>query len=55
MVGAWLSILTFLIGPALTQAPTLSQTWTEFVEALELVVPAGADAVSVTVPGCLPG
>ena len=50
MVGAWLSILTFVIGPAVTQAPTLSQTWTEFVEAFGLVVPAGADAVSVTVP-----
>jgi hypothetical protein len=50
MVGAWLSILTFEIGPAVTQAPTLSQTCTEFVEAFGLVVPAGADAVSVTVP-----
>ena len=49
MVGAWSSILTFVIGPAVTQAPTLSQTCTEFVEAFGLVVPAGADAVSVTV------
>ena len=47
-VGAALSIFTPVIGPAVAQLPTLSQTWTEFVEAFGLVVPAGADAVSVT-------
>ena len=48
-VGNVLSILTPVIGPAVTQVPTLLQTWTEFVEAIGLVAPAGADAVSVTV------
>ena len=48
-VGSALSILTPAIGPAVAQVPALLQTCTEFVEAFGLVVPAGADAVSVTV------